>query len=291
MLAEFVQFLVTGVTIGATYALVALGFSIIYNASHVINFAQGDFVMIGGMSAVFLIGAGVPLPIALLIAALLGGVIGVMLYKGGIAPARNAGVIPLIIITVGGGLVMRGAAQIVWGKGYHSLPPFSGDQPLRFLGASVVPQSLWVVGVTCLVVIGLAYFFNRTRLGKAILATSYNPDAAKLMGINTNGILLISFMLAGLLGAVAGIIVAPITFTYSEIGIMLGLKGFVAAVLGGLGSFPGAIAGGLVLGVTEAMMAGYISSEYKDAVAFVLILLILFFMPSGFLGQRSTERV
>lgn len=290
-MSEFLQYLVTGVTIGATYALVALGFSIIYNASSVINFAQGDFVMIGGMSAVFLLASGLPLPLALLAAAAIGAVVGVVLYKTGIEPARDAGVVPLIIITIGAALFLRGLAQVIWGKGFHALPPFSGEEPIRFLGAVMVPQSLWVIGVTCVIVIALAYFFNRTRLGKAILATSYNRDAAKLMGINTNAILLISFGLAGLLGAIAGIIVAPITFTYYEIGVMLGLKGFVAAVLGGLGSFPGAVAGGLVLGVTEAMMAGYVSSDYKDAVAFVLILLILFFMPSGLLGKHSVERV
>ncbi len=291
MFTDFLQFLVTGVTIGATYALVALGFSIIYNASHVINFAQGDFVMIGGMSAVFIIASGVPMPVALLIAVLFGALVGMLLYKGGIEPARNAGVIPLIIITVGAALFLRGVAQVVWGRSYHSLPGFSGDEPVRFLGVVMMPQSLWVIGITLAIVAALGYFFTRTMLGKAILATSHNRDAAKLMGINTNMILLVSFALAGLLGAVAGVIVAPITFTYYEVGVMLGLKGFVAAVLGGLGSFAGAIAGGVILGVTEAMMAGYISSDYKDAVAFVLILLILFFMPSGIFGKGGVERV
>jgi branched-chain amino acid transport system permease protein len=282
---------VTGVTIGATYALVALGFSIIFNASHVINFAQGEFVMLGGMSAVFLLASGIPLPAAVLLAVLCGAVLGIALYKLGIAPARHSDPIPLIIITIGAGLALRGIAQIVWGKGFHSLPAFSGNEPIGLLGAVIMPQSLWVVGTTCVVVALLAYFFNRTRLGKAILATSYNRDAAQLMGINTDMIMVVSFALAGLLGAVAGAVVAPITFTYYEIGVMLGLKGFVAAVLGGLGSFPGAVAGGLVLGVTEAMMAGYISSHYKDAVAFVLILLILFFMPTGMFGKQSAERV
>ena len=290
-MTDFLQFLVTGVTLGATYALVALGFSIIYNASHVINFAQGDFVMIGGMSAVFIIAAGVPMPMALMVAVLFGGLVGILLYKGGIEPARNAGVIPLIIITVGAALFLRGVAQVVWGRSYYSLPAFTGETPIRFMGVVMLPQSLWVIGITCLIVAGLAYFFTRTRMGKAILATSYNRDAAKLMGINTNMVLLISFALAGLLGAIAGVIIAPITFTYYEVGVMLGLKGFVAAVLGGLGSFVGAVAGGLVLGVTEAMMAGYISSDYKDAVAFVLILLILLFMPSGIFGKGSVERV
>lgn len=289
-MSEFLQFLVTGVTIGATYALVALGFSIIFNASHVINFAQGEFVMIGGMTAVFLL-TWLPMPLAVAAAVAMGAVVGILLYQGGIKPARDAGVVQLIIITIGAALFLRGLAQILWGKGYFALPSFSGDAPIRFFGVVMVPQSLWVVGVTGLIVAALAWFFNRTRSGKAILATSYNPDAAALMGIDTKVVLLVSFGLAGLLGAVAGVIIAPIAFTYYEVGVMLGLKGFVAAVLGGLGSFPGAIVGGLVLGVTEAMMAGYVSSHYKDAVAFVLILLILFVRPSGIFGSRDVERV
>ena len=290
-MTEFLQFLVTGITLGATYALVALGFSIIYSASGVINFAQGEFVMLGGMSAVFMLSAGLPLPLALLGGVAAGGVAGMALYKLGIQPARGAGVLPQIIVTIGAGLVLRGVVQVVWGKDYHKLPGFSGEEPITMMGAVIMPQSLWVGGVTLVVVAALATFFRHARLGKAILATSYNRDAARLMGINTEFTMLVSFGLAGLLGAVAGVIIAPITFTYYEVGIMLGLKGFVASVLGGLGSFVGAIVGALVLGVTEAMMSGYVSSEYKDAVAFVLVLLILILMPSGLLGRRGTERV
>lgn len=290
-MSEFLQFLVTGITLGSTYALVALGFSIIYSASGVINFAQGEFVMLGGMSAVFMLAGGLSLPLALLGGVAAGGLAGMALYRAGIQPARGAGVLPQIIITIGAGLVLRGAVQVIWGKDYHKLPSFSGDEPIKFLGAVIMPQSLWVVGVTAVIVAALASFFRHARLGKAILATSYNADAARLMGINTELMMLISFGMAGLLGAIAGVIIAPITFTYYEVGIMLGLKGFVASVLGGLGSFVGAIAGALVLGITESMMSGYVSSEYKDVVAFVLVLLILILMPNGLLGRRLVERV
>jgi branched-chain amino acid transport system permease protein len=155
----------------------------------------------------------------------------------------------------------------------------------------MLPQSLWVLGVTLAVVIALAWFFNRTLFGKAMLATSHNKLAAQLVGINTKLILMASFGLAAALGAVGGIIIAPITNTSYDIGVMLGLKGFVAATLGGLGSGMGAVAGGVLLGVVEAMTAGYISSAYKDAVPFVLILLVLFFMPRGLFGAKVTERV
>jgi branched-chain amino acid transport system permease protein len=291
MLAEFLQFLLSGITVGAIYALVGLGFSIIYNASHVINFAQGEFLMIGGMASVFLLGAGVPLPLAILLAVALAVVVGLALEKFAVEPARNADVVTLIIITIGASIFLRGLAQLVWDKEFHALPAFSGDQPIVIAGAAILPQSLWVVGVTGVIVAGLAWFFNRTLLGKAILATACNADAAKLMGINTRFILFIAFGLSAFLGAVGGIMVAPITLTSYDAGIMLGLKGFVAAVLGGLGSAVGAVVGGLLLGLAEAMAAGYISSDYKDAVPFMLILLILFFMPSGLFGVRGTERV
>jgi len=291
MFAEFLQYLFSGVTIGATYALVGLGFAIIYNASHVINFAQGEFVMIGGMGTVFLLNVGVPLPLAIVCAVVLAVLAGLALEKFAVEPSKQADVVTLIIITIGASIFLRGLAQVFWGKEFFALPPFSGNDPLHIGGATILPQSLWVLGVTLVIVCTLAWFFKYTLLGKAILATACNADAAKLMGINTQFILFFSFGLSALLGAVAGIIIAPITLTSYDIGVMLGLKGFVAAVLGGLGSAVGAIIGGLLLGIIEAMAAGYISSDYKDAVPFVIILLILFFLPSGLFGLRGTERV
>jgi branched-chain amino acid transport system permease protein len=291
MLAQFLQFLFSGMTVGSAYALAALGFTIIYNTSGVINFAQGEFIMLGGMLAAIMAGAGMPLPLAIVIAVVATSAVGLLMEKAVIEPARNAQVLTLIIITIGASLVVRGLVQIFLGKATHSMPAFSGDTPIVILGASLLPQSLWVLGVTLVIVGALAWFFGRTLLGKAMLATSHNRLAAQLVGINTRRVLLLSFGLAALLGAVGGILVAPITYTSYDAGIMLGLKGFVAAVLGGLGGGVGAIAGGLILGITEAMTAGYISSAYKDAVPFVLILLILFFMPRGLFGAKISERV
>jgi len=291
MLAQFLQFLYSGMTVGSAYALAALGFTIIYNTSGVINFAQGEFIMLGGMLAAMMAGAGVPLPLAIIGAVILTAIVGLVMEKAVIEPAQNAQVVTLIIITIGASLVVRGLVQIWLGKGTHTLPAFSGDTPIEFLGASLLPQSLWVLGVTLLIVAALGWFFGRTLLGKAMLATSHNKLAAQLVGINTRRVLLLSFGLAALLGAVGGALLAPITYTSYDAGIMLGLKGFVAAVLGGLGGGVGAIAGGLILGIAEAMTAGYISSAYKDAVPFVLILLILFFMPRGLFGAKVSERV
>ena len=291
MLAQFLQFLYSGMTVGSTYALAALGFTIIYNTSGVINFAQGEFIMMGGMLAAVMAGAGVPLPLAIVGAVIGTAIVGLLMEKAVIEPAQNAQVVTLIIITIGASLTIRGLVQIWLGKGTHSLAPFSGDTPIMLFGASLLPQSLWVLGVTLAIVGALAWFFGRTLLGKAMLATSHNKLAAQLVGINTRRVLLLSFGLAALLGAFGGILVAPITYTSYDAGIMLGLKGFVAAVLGGLGGGVGAVVGGLILGIAEAMTAGYISSSYKDAVPFVLILLILFFMPRGLFGARISERV
>ena len=290
-MSQFLQFLFSGITVGATYALAALGFTLIYNASNVINFAQGEFIMLGGMLAFFFMQSGVPLPLAILLAIAIPAVVGMLLEKLAIEPARDADVVTLIIITIGASLVIRGLIQIWLGKGAHTYPAFSGSEPFLIGGATLLPQSLWVLGITALVVVALWSFFSRTLAGKAILATSCNPLAAQLVGINTQWVLLISFALSAALGAIGGVLLTPITLTSYDVGIMLGLKGFVAAVVGGLGSGLGAVVGGLLVGIIEAMAAGYISSAYKDAIPFVLILFILFFMPRGIFGAKITERV
>jgi branched-chain amino acid transport system permease protein len=289
--AQLAQYLLSGLTVGAIYALVALGFSIIYNASHVINFAQGEFVMIGGMATVSLLGAGLPLALAALGAVALAALIGMALARFAVQPARGASVVTLIIITIGAAILLRGLASIVWDKRIHALPAFSGDAPIALAGATLAPQSLWVIGVTALAVAALWGFFNRTLAGKAILAVSHNRLAAQLMGISVQRVLLVSFALSAALGALAGILIGPITFTSWDVGVMLGLKGFAAAILGGMGSGPGAVVGGLTLGLLESLGAGYLSSAYKDAIAFIVMLAVLMLMPGGLLGGRATERV
>ena len=285
------QFLITGVTVGATYALVGLGFAIIYNASDVVNFAQGEFVMLGAMSTVALIGSGLPYPLAIAGAVLAVTCVGLALEKFAIEPARGATVVATIIITIGAAIFLRGAALLLWGKDFHSLPHFSGETPLRLGAATVLPQNLWVMGLTAVLVLAVRWFFDRTLTGKAILACASNRAAAHLMGINVRLMLLFAYGLSAFLGAVAGILIAPIAFTSYDAGIMLGLKGFSAAILGGMGSSMGAVAGGLLLGVLESLGAGLISSGYKDALAFLVILLVLFLRPSGLFGKRAVDRV
>ncbi|MFM8799004.1 MAG: branched-chain amino acid ABC transporter permease [Tagaea sp.] len=289
---EFLQFLFSGLTRGSIYALVGIGFAIIYNASHVINFAQGEFVMIGGMAAVFITAnAGLPLIAAIPLALAIAGVAGVALERFAVAPARGASVVTLIIITIGASIFLRGVVEVAIGKRDYALPAFSGDTPIRIGGATLHPQSLWILGTLAVVVLALKWFFERTRPGKAMLATSHNRLAAQLAGIETRHVMLTAFALSAMLGALAGLLTAPITLTRFDIGIMLGLKGFCAAILGGLGSPYGAVAGGLALGLAEAMTGGYVSSAYQDAVAFAIILAVLFVRPQGLFGRAGTERV
>lgn len=291
MAAELLQFLFSGLTVGSMYALAALGYALIYNASHIVNFAQGEFIMLGAMVAAALSASGMDLPMAVCGAVSVSIVAGVAMQRLAIRPASGAPLITLLIITLGVALVIRGAVQVLFGKGNRGLPAFSGDEPLQILGATLSRQSLWVIAVTVLVVLALAWYFNRTLPGKAMLATSHNRLAADLVGVNTERVMLISFALSGALGAIGGVLTVPITFTSYDAGIVLGLKGFAAAALGGLGSGPGAIVGGLSLGLMESLTAGYLSSAYKDAVAYILILLVFMYMPHGLFGVKMAERV
>jgi len=286
-----VQYVLSGLTAGAIYALVALGFAIIYNASHVINFAQGEFVMIGGMAGAAFVEAGLPLPLSVVLAIGAATIVGLVLEKLAVEPARDASVVTLIIITIGASILLRGLATLVWDKKIHRLPAFSGEAPIAIGGATLVPQVLWVLAMSAAALVLLGWFFRRTLTGKAILAVSHNRLAARLMGISVRRVLLVSFALSAALGALAGVLIAPIAFTSWDAGVMLGLKGFAAAILGGLGSAAGAVIGGLALGLIEALGAGYISSAYKDVFAFLIILAALVFLPNGLLGRRTVERV
>jgi len=289
---QLAQFVVSGLTTGSIYALIALGFCIIHNATGIVNFTQVDFVTLGGMMMyTFLIGLGLPMPVSFVLGVLAVTGIGGLVQRLAIQPARSRAIIILIFITIGVSILTRGVIKIIWGKNQMALPSFTGDTPLVVWNAAILPQSLWIFVITVIVVALLQFFFNRTRVGKAMRAASFNPRAAALMGVNVNRMILLSFALSGALGAVAGIIIVPITTLNYDIGVMLGLKGFAAAVLGGYGNSVGAIMGGLLLGLLESIGAGVISSTYKDVIAFAILLSVLFMKPSGLLGYGEKERV
>ena len=290
-MAQFLQFAFSGVTVGAIYGLVALGFTLIYNASEVVNFAQGEFVMLGGMTTVFLALAGVPLPLAAAAAVVIAVAAGLALHRFAIEPARGATPVILIIITIGASIFLRGLAQVVFDKRFHSLPPLFGSEPIRVADASILPQSLVVLAGAGVIVVLLGAFTGRTLFGKALIATAANRLAALLVGIDTRRIVGFSFAVSAAIGAVAGILITPITLTSYDVGTLLALKGFAAAMLGGIGSAAGAVVGGLIVGLMEAFAAGYVSSAYKDAVAFLVILAVLFARPQGVFGKAKPERV
>ncbi len=291
-ISSLIQFLISGLTVGAAYGLAGLGFTMIYNTTSIINFAQGEFVMLGGMLSVyFLTALHLPLLLAVVLAVLATAFIGGLMERSVIRPVKNAGHIQLIIITIGMSILIRGASMLIWSKDTFALPAFSGDTPIPVLGATVMPQSLWVLAITLTLLAAMRYFFTQTLFGKAMLACSYNPKAASLVGVSVDRMVLLSFAIAGLVGAVAGAILAPITMTAYDVGTLLGLKGFAACILGGLGNPFGAAAGGLIIGVLESFGAGLISSGYKDAFAFIVLLLLLFVKPSGLFGRRVVEKV
>jgi branched-chain amino acid transport system permease protein len=290
-MAELLQFVFSGLTVGAIYALVALGFTLIYKASDIINFAQGEFVMLGGMTTVFVAHAGVPLPLAALLAIIATTAIGLGLHRFAIEPARGATSVALIMITIGASIFLRGTAQIVFDRRFHSLPPLLGADPIQFGGAALLPQSLVVLATATVIVVVLWLFIERTILGKAVIATAANRLAARLVGVDTRRIVALSFAVSAAIGAIAGVLITPITLTSYDAGTLLALKGFAAAMLGGIGSAPGAVVGGLLIGMFEALAAGYLSSNYKDAVAFLIILVVLVAIPQGLFGRAKIERV
>jgi branched-chain amino acid transport system permease protein len=292
LFSQIVQFLFTGITIGAIYGMVALGFNIIYNATGIINFAQGEFVMLGGIVMVWLTTAlKIPLLPGFFLAIALVTVIGALFERLAIYPLKNPPVLILIMITLAGSIILKGGAMLFWGKDIYTLPHFSGEEPLLFLGATILPQTLWIIGILCVVVTILALFFNFTMVGKAMRACAVNPVAASLVGINVKKMVLLSFALSAALGAIAGIIITPIALMEYDRGAILALKGFAAAVLGGLGNGVGAVVAGLIIGILESLGAGFISSGYKDAIALIVLLLVLFIKPSGIFGVSEASKL
>jgi len=292
MSEQLLQYLLSGLSTGAIYALIGIGFAIIYNSTGIINFAQGEFFMLGGMMTYYFLSvAKLPLPVAMLLAVLLTTAVGVLFERLAIRPLRNASPLILVIITIGGSILIRGIAMLIWGKDTHSLPMFTGNEPLTIGGATLLPQHLWIFGITLLIIIVNRFYFYNTVSGKAMRACSHNRRAASLVGIDVKRMVLFAFAISSAMGSVAGIISAPLTMTSYDVGIMLGLKGFCAAIIGGMSSGIATVFGGLLLGVLEAFGAGLISSGYKDAIAFIILLLILFIRPQGLFKKAETERV
>ncbi|MGA2780816.1 MAG: branched-chain amino acid ABC transporter permease [Smithella sp.] len=288
---QLFQYILSGLSNGAIYALIGFGFAMIYNATGIINFAQGEFVMLGGMLAVFFLTIlHLPIVPAIVLAILISTIVGVCFERLAIRPLKNAKPLSLIIITIGASIFIRGAAMLIWGKDTHALPAFSSNEPLYIAGATILPQHLWIFAVTVLIIIFSRIFFNYSVTGKAMRACAYNSQAAGLVGINVKNMVLLSFVISSAIGSMAGIIIAPLTMTSYDVGVMLGLKGFCAVIIGGMSSGLSTVMGGLLLGLLESLGAGFISASYKDAIAFIILLLILFVRPEGLFKKKETER-
>ncbi len=288
--AQLLQYTLSGITIGSLYAMVAIGFNIIYNATGIINFAQGDFVMLGGMTAVYFHNSlHMSLLLSGLVAVVIVTVIGILFERFAISSLKSPSIITLIVVTIAASILFKGGVMFIWGKDVYVLPSFSGDDPIRLLGATIMPQSIWILGFLALIVSALALFFKFTIVGKAMKACAYNRKAASIVGINVKIMVMFSFALSAFIGGIAGVIVTPITLAHYDRGTLLGLKGFGTAVLGGLGNMGGAVAAGLIIGLLESYSAGLLSSGYKDAVALVILLMVLYFRPGGLFGKKEIQ--
>ncbi len=286
---QVLQYLFAGITIGSIYAIVAIGYNIIYNATGIINFAQGEFLMIGAMCAISF-SQVMPLPLAILFAvtitALMGAVIDILFIRW----LKKPSILHMTIITIGLSIIIREAALHLWDEKVRSLPYFTGNEvsSISIMGAHISPQVLWVLGVSSLIMIILTLFFKYTLTGRSMRACSANPVAAALCGIPVKNRITLAFMLSGAIGAIAGCVVSPITQTQYDCGTPLAIKGFAVAVFGGLGNSMAAVAAGLIIGLLETFSIIVLPLAYKDAVAITIMLLILFIRPDG-LFSRSLQ--
>jgi branched-chain amino acid transport system permease protein len=286
---QLVQLVLVGMTQGAIYALIALGFVTIYNVTGIINFAQGEFAMLGAMFMVTFTALGLPMPAAFGLALAATVLVGGGIERLAIRPARRASVVTLIIITIGADIAIRGIALLAWGTDPFALAAFTSGPPLLVAGAVITRQAVWVLGATACTLALLYVFFEATYLGKIVRACAVNRLSAQLSGISPSRMSLFAFGLSAGLGAIGGIVMAPLTLVSYDMGLHLGLKGFVAAIMGGLVSAPGAVAGALLLGVLESLATGVLRASYREVVSFLVLFLILLFRPQG-LFNRAVGR-
>ncbi len=290
-LAEFLQYIAAGLKSGAVYALVALGFTIVYGSMGVINFAQGEFFMLGGVLAVFFYGHGLPLPLAALASVLITVAIGLLFERLALRPRRDASPLVLVVITIGASMLLKSLARHIFGPDELALPEFTPGPSFEIIGVAIERQTVWLWVITLVVVAVLTWVYRKTRFGRAMRACSINHEAARLMGIDTARVVMVSFGIAAALGAIAGVAVTPLTQTAWDVGGTMGMKGFAAAILGGLGNPIATVIGGLVLGLLESLSVGFLSSTYKDVISLVVLLLVLFIRPQGLFGRSRREKV
>jgi branched-chain amino acid transport system permease protein len=298
-MGELTQLFIAGIAQGMIYALIALGYSITFSTSRTINFSLGNLLMVGGVVGFLLymnmrtgqpLGRSIAVPIVGV--TIVNALLGIAVYKLAVEPSlkRNSEY-AWVLATLAFGIIVKNAVEQLWSTDDFRFASPLGDTPLRVGGAGVYPQEILIIVVSLVIVAAFEVFRRKTILGKAIQAVSEDKQTASLMGINQNAIILSSFMLSTVIAGIAGILVAPITFVSASMGTVLGVKAYGASIIGGLESGFGTVAGGLVLGLSEALTARFVSTGYKDTPGFVLLILIILFKPSGLFGKPIVKKV
>lgn len=290
MLVDFLQLTVAGLSQGTVYALLAVGLIATYTVRHVINIAQGDYAMLAGLATASMLASGIPLLAAILLAVAAVTLVSVIIERLVVARVKNLTTLVSIILTLGVSTLMQACMLLIWGAEGRRVPAFPGSD-LNIGGVSIRSQELWMLGALVVVGGAVLLFYEKTMHGKALRAVAEQPVAARIVGISPAIASMVAFAIAGLVGATAGVVSAPLHLATWSAGLLLGLKGFVAAVLGGLSSFRAAIIGALLLGVLEQLVAGYFASGLKDGVAFLVLILVLIIRPAGLVLRQSSVRV
>jgi branched-chain amino acid transport system permease protein len=302
-MTAFLQQLLNGLSLGSIYALVALGYTMVYGVLRLINFAHGDVYMLGAFAGYYAskllhgrlgaAGGGLIEAAAILVVSMLAcALVGILIERFAYRPVRRASRLTLLIVAIGVSLLIENLAQLFFGADPQFFPQILPERMYDWGGVLITNQQVLVFVTAVLIMIALTWFIRGTRTGKAMRATAHNADAARLMGINVNAIIGLTFAIGSALAAAGGILVSLNQPSIDPImGLMTGIKAFVAAVLGGIGSIPGAVLGGLIIGLAETMVAGYGSSTYRDAIAFLILIVILLCKPEGILGKGQVEKV
>jgi len=291
-MGEALQYLLNGLTLGGIYALVALGFYLMWEASKAANFTHGDIYMFGAVMAVVLVERGMPLLVSAALAIVLAATLGALIERWLVRPFNaEPNAIGWMLTTIAAGIMIESATTQIYGSLGRALPSPLALAPLRFRGAGVYPQELLLPAVAIATMCGLAVFYRRTTLGRAMRAVAFNRTAAGLMGINPNRMALIAFALAAAIGALAGILIAPVVPALPTMGALIGLKAFGIAIIAGIANARGVVIVGICYGVVEKCIEGYISTGARDAVGFTLMILVLLAFPQGLFGQREVTKV